>query len=527
MGTSERLTEQPSATDPLADEPWAQVRASVVSRGQRRLEARSYLTDGFGQRQLIESASSGWKSLQELAAVWQPSRLKGIVVRPGAGLPFLSAGQVFESMPVVRKWLAHGRVPDEENRSVDSSWILMSCSGRVGRITAVYPHHEGIVVTHDLLRIVPHEDALYGWLYAYMRTTQFSAIASASQYGHMIKHLEPEHVQRMPVIMPSEVVQQKAAELISAVMTKRREAASMQAAANYEYEQLVGAAGAGSANPIHGTVKASSLFGGRRRLDAEHFRQDYLQTALTVRAAGTRPAQTLGEVTKSVSLGNRYKRYFGDKGTPYRSAEELFDLNAPVTKRVFAGLIPNQENYKLHSGWLIMARSGQVYGLNGRVILLTKAHEDIFGSDDLIRIIPDKTAIHSGYLFLTLSNPKYGRPLVIRNAYGTSIPHLDPIDVRQVPLPRFDEETESRLGGLMVRSVELRYEADVLENEAIALAENVVMNFTRANGGEDSQFISTVVDSYSPSDTTILYGEPEVKETFPSLATADPSDLVV
>ncbi|WOC63437.1 hypothetical protein RI444_22545 (plasmid) [Paenarthrobacter sp. AT5] len=420
--------------------------------------------------------------MKDIAEVWQPSRLKGIVVRAGAGLPFLSAGQVFEAVPVVRKWLARGHVPDEAGRYVSPEQILMSCSGRVGRITAVYPHHENIVVTHDLLRIVPRDANHYGWLYAYMRTTQFHGIASASQYGHMIKHLEPEHVQLMPVIMPSTEVVEKTSRLVALVLEKRREAAAIEAQANAQYESLINPGGGILERVVHGTVKASSLNSSRRRLDAEHFRPDYQQIEQLVLSAGTRPLQSLEDVTEKVSLGNRFRRYFGENGTSYRSAEELFDLNAPVTKRVYAGLVDNREKYTLKSGWIIMACSGQVYGLNGRVLLLTGAHDGIFGSHDLIRIIPRTEEIHTGYLLLVLGNPKYGRPLVIRNAYGTSIPHLDPVDVRDVPVPRFDAETERRLGDMMVRVAELKAESDRLENEATELAETVASVFVKSHG---------------------------------------------
>lgn len=467
-----------------AHEPtlYAPVLASVVSTGQRRLEARSYLTDGYGQRQLIESASSGWTAMKDVAEIWQPSRLKGIVVRAGAGLPFLSAGQVFEALPVVRKWLAHGHVPDEAARYVNPEQILMSCSGRVGRITAVYPHHENVVITHDLLRIEPREANLYGWMYAYMRTPQFHGIANASQYGHMIKHLEPEHVQLMPVIIPSTDIIDEASRLVGLVMEKRREAAAIEAAANTEYESLINPGNHPVERKVHGSVSASSLLGARRRLDAEHFRPDYQQVEQLVRTAGTRRVQSLGEVTEKVSLGNRFRRYFGENGTSYRSAEELFDLNAPVTKRVYAGLVDNRDKYTLKAGWIIMACSGQTYGLNGRVLLLTEAHDGIFGSHDLIRIIPQADEIHTGYLLLVLSNPRYGRPMVIRNAYGTSIPHLDPVDVRDVPIPRFDADIECRLGEMMVRVAELKAEADRFENEATQLAESVTSAFMKSHG---------------------------------------------
>jgi hypothetical protein len=62
--------------------------------------------------------------VQDLARVWQPSRLKGIVVPPGTGTPFLAAGQVFEARPVPRKWLSLAKTPGASERFVESGKIL-------------------------------------------------------------------------------------------------------------------------------------------------------------------------------------------------------------------------------------------------------------------------------------------------------------------------------------------------------------------------------------------------------------------
>lgn len=71
--------------------------------------------------------------------------------------------------------------------------------------------------------------------------------------------------------------------------------------------------------------------------------------------------------------------------------------------------------------------------------------------------------------------------MIIRNAYGTSIPHLDPMDVREVPVPPFAENVEAQIGGLMQKAAVLRDEADAHENEATALAEDVVAHFIRVH----------------------------------------------
>lgn len=342
----------------------------------------------------------------------------------------------------------------------------MSRSGRVGRVTAVYPHHQDVVITDDLLRVVPKDADEYGWIYAYMRTPTFGAMAETSKYGHMI--------------MPRLPARRAVSDLAVKALSLRQDAMRILHNADQMYEQLISPDQTVPVATVSHSVPISRLLKSRRRLDAEFARADVLSIEELIRHAGTHPVQTVDDVCSSVTLGSRFRRYFGPTGTPYRSASELLDLNAPVTKRVYAALVPDKQEYILRAGWIIMACSGQVYGINGRCMLLTSAHDGIFGSHDLIRLVPDTQRIHPGYLQLALNNRRYGRPLVIRHAYGTSIPHLDPIDIRTVPIARFDDVTEKELGSLVVRAAVLSSQADELENKATAEAEKMIHRFVRS-----------------------------------------------
>lgn len=457
--------------------PWAAVGFGVFGSGERRLEASSYLTDGYGRRRLIEARDAGWSRFESVADIWQPSRLKGVVVRPGAGVPYLSAGQIFEGEPTVRKWLAASRIPAASTRFVEAGWILVSRSGDVGRVTAVYPQLQGVVVTDDMLRVEPHFSEDFGWIYAYLRTKSFKAIARTSQYGHMIKHLEPEQVAAMPIIDPGPDVKAEAARLVAEMLWKRRESFRLRKESEAQYQSLIAPDGLPADPAIVSSVPASELIGARRRLDATFATPQVRRIQAAIGSSNARAINRLDDVTASVKLGSRFKRFFGEKGTPYRSASELFDLNAPVTKRIFSAQVENAEAYELRRGWIVMACSGQVYGLNGRAMILGSRHDGVFGSHDLIRIVPNEEVVPTGYLLTALTHPALGRPMVIRNAYGTSIPHLDPVDVRNVLIPRFGSEDERSIGDLAVRSAELRDEADELEDRAIALAEGVVEAF--------------------------------------------------
>ena len=141
---------------------------------------------------------------------------------------------------------------------------------------------------------------------------------------------------------------------------------------------------------------------------------------------------------------------------------------------IYAKLVRDWEKYILHSGTIIMACSGQKYGILGRALMLTSNHEGLFGSHDLMRIVVDESKVRPGYLLAFLNDPLYGRPYVVRNAYGTSIPHLDSSDIQGVRIPRLDDADEKAIANLMDESVRLSAQADALENEATRLAQEQI-----------------------------------------------------
>jgi type I restriction enzyme, S subunit len=404
----------------------------------------------------------------------QPGRLTGVVVDKSDGVPYLAAGQVFEARPRPRRWLSLSGTVGADDCFVEDGTILVTRSGTVGRVTVAHSPHLNIVVTDDLLRVTPIKRRFFGWLYSYMRTEFFRSIAVAANYGHMIKHLDPSHLTRMPVIDVSNEVQKKYSETIEKVFSLRSGAHAAVKEAEDLYATSIGLIG-GVPNSTSFITSHRDLAVGRRRLDAYHHNFGVSEIISRMRANSLR-VETLDDACDDIFLPTRFKRYFGDNATPYRSGEELFDLNPPVTKRVYAGLVTNSEDYILRAGLLVMACSGQIYGLNGSVMLLNDSHEGIFGTHDLIRIVP-ASKIRAGYLLAVLGHPQAGRPIVIAQAYGTSIPHLDPVDVRRVPVPRLTPEVEDRIADAMDSAADMRARADLMENAAIAGAEHEIAAF--------------------------------------------------
>ncbi|MDG9783950.1 hypothetical protein [Metapseudomonas otitidis] len=450
---------------------WMELPASSIWNGERRLEAENYLAEGYRLRLAMHKRDC--PLFNTVASVWQPSRLKGIQVSREFGTPFLAATQVLDLRPVPRKFLSLDRTDSVEHRMVSSGQIVVTCSGAVGKTALAYAPHENTLISHDLLRVTPLESSNWGWIYAYLKSRQAIAMMGAAQYGHIIKHLEPEHLLALPIPSPSDHHIAAFNEEAHQILNLRNEAWRLQLESEELFRVAIGEV-EGTERQFTGfEVKSTELFSGRRRLEGSY--HSPAATAILDRFREAElPTIPLSEITNGVWWMTRFKRVFGEEGAPYFSADELFSSNPVATKKVMLEQAENAQDFFVKEGWIVMACSGQTYGLNGSVALMTKWHETAFLSHDLVRVIPNTSLVRPGYLYTALGHPTLGRPLVIRQAYGTSIPHLEPADIAMTPIVRLDHKIESEIADKAERAVALRAEANQLENDLSDRASKLV-----------------------------------------------------
>lgn len=473
-----------NAPKPVAKEwPWHKAKTgslsvSLLLSGDRRMEAENYLASGFGTRLAIEAKKDGWVKLQEIARTWQPSRLKGIQVSAEFGIPFLAATQVTDLRPVPRKWLSLDRTDQSRDRFVQVGTILLTCSGNVGRATLAHDTISGMLVSHDLLRIEPARTDWWGWIYAYLRAPQVREMMKAAQYGHIIKHLEVSHLDSMPIISVDAAVRSRFQKNAARVLELRNKALEKAREAEALFEGAIGLEdNPGEDNDVFIT-KASDIFGEpRRRMDAAHH-VPYVRTLLTRLRARGRSIQTLESLGFRAWLPNRFKRVPASDGVDLLTSSDFFEINPDQGRHIADGDFGDTNRGRVREGWMVVSRSGQVYGLLGSIAMVTKAHEDKVASDDLIRIAPGpSTQVRSGYVYVALSHPKLGRPILKALAYGSSIPHIEPSDLSAVPIVRLDETIEAAIADAADEMARLRAEADILENTLAAAAGKIIDQF--------------------------------------------------
>ena len=164
-------------------------------------------------------------------------------------------------------------------------------------------------------------------------------------------------------------------------------------------------------------------------------------------------------------------------GVPFLDSADLFEVNPDVTKCIVDADFGDPHKGRVKSGWLLLSRSGQIYGLNGSVMIAGHVHENKVVSDHIIRIAPNLGRCRTGYLLTALTHPTLGRPRVKALPYGSSIPEIDVVDVKTFEVPRLTERAEEEIADQAEKAAVLRDRADELENEIAESAEDLINRF--------------------------------------------------
>lgn len=463
--------------------PWHSVKSSsipvsVLFTGDRRMEAETYLSSGYGFRVAIESKSEGWVRFDKLATVDQPGRLKGILVSPAFGQPFLAATQVFDVRPTPRKFLALEKMAGARACFVEDATILVTRSGSVGRSTLTHSAHQGMVISDDLLRVKAIEHKNLGWVYAYLLAVQTRAMTKSVHYGHIIKHLEASHIEALPIPTVGAETAAEFALSVERILQLRNKGHQLTLEAEKRFEKAIGSIAVTDWGEKGFTVRASHAFThGRRRMDAiiHNPGVSAIRHHLSRHGEGF---MSLAEAGYEVWLPSRFRRVPAEDGVLLVDSADLTEVNPDLTKTIADSDFGDPYRGRVKSGWILMARSGQTYGIIGTAVMAERDLEDKVISDHVMRIKPKPDAgIEPGYLLAALSHPTFGRPLVKSLAYGSSIPEIEVADVETFEIVRLKISEESAIARLTEASAQARSEADLLERQIASQATSIIDRF--------------------------------------------------
>jgi len=453
------------------------MRAAELFSGDRRMEAENYLSSGHGLRLAIKSNASGWRNLSEIARSWQPNRLKGIQVSREFGTPFLAATQVYDVRPVPRKWLSLDRTEDAKNRFVTPGTILVTRSGSVGRPTLTYDAHIDTIISDDLLRIEPYERRDRGWIYGFLLTSQSRAMTKGAQYGHIIKHLEPSHLDELPIPTIDDETANRFNQRAAEILALRNESYRLTLLAERCFEEAIGPIQISDWGESGFEVRMATLStSGRTRLDASVSNPGAMAIHHHLSRHGLGSTR-FSEAGYDIWVPGRYKRVPAEDGVIYRDSADLLEVSPDLAKRFADCAFGDRFRGRVRSGWILIPCSGQVYGIIGTATLATSALEGQVVSNHVLRAAPRPGAVRAGYVVTALSHPVLGRPLIKALAFGSSVPELNPDDVAAGEIVRLTPQKEAEIADAAEASAQARASADLLENEIRLEAETIVSRF--------------------------------------------------
>ena len=135
-------------------------------------------------------------------SVFIPPRFKRVYVQAEYGVPFLQGSHVVHLQPAGLKYLSKAS-RNLEKWIIHGGWLLVTCSGTIGRTTVCPPEWDGWAASQHILRIVP-DDAKCpaGYLCAFLQSSLGQEQLTANSYGAVVDELTAEQVREVLVPVP-------------------------------------------------------------------------------------------------------------------------------------------------------------------------------------------------------------------------------------------------------------------------------------------------------------------------------------
>ena len=212
---------------------------------------------------------------------------------------------------------------------------------------------------------------------------------------------------------------------------------------------------------------------GLARLDA-HFHAPACQQAAEELRTCYGSNRRLNEIARVFTPGIFKRIHVEDPsyGYPYYSGSELFEI-VPQPRGFLSKRSFNIEEYVVRENWLLIQDAGQIGGLIGQITRVRPKADCSVVSNHLMRVVSHDPR-DAAYVYLVLHS-QHGYLAVLRHAFGTSIPQLDPAKVGEgVQIPWPEEDLRRQLGAPLLESWRLIDEADQMENRAVATIERLI-----------------------------------------------------
>lgn len=456
------------------------VPSTWLENNGRRLDCGPYLSGAIEAKELLKQVRT--ESLQNVTAGYGggiyngPQFVRNYVDDPEHGVPFLTTASMQQADMSLLSFLSKKDAYSSKLSylKVEEGMTLITCSGSIGKMTYTRKDMEGAWSNQDIMKVVANrEKILPGYLYAFLSCKFGLPIVVSGTYGAIIPHIEPRHIADLPVPRLGDV-ENRAHELVQRAADLRSEANAIYKETGLRLSIQFGFPERLAMSHRVFSCSTASSNDILKRLEATFHDAIAQESDLLINRIPRK--SDLASLEISISETGRLKQVFVDEeyGAPFLTSGEIFRLRYEPDRFLSKRLLPDEEEWAIKGGDILLARSGQVGGIIGRGVWADRRFIGGCVSVDVIRISAQNSQIRPGYLYAYLFLTDVGYRQLIRNAAGSSIPHLAATDVLRLRIPRCDDAFESNIDELVWNSGNKRAEAQELEDEARALVERAI-----------------------------------------------------
>ncbi|HGY1114541.1 TPA: restriction endonuclease subunit S [Providencia rettgeri] len=449
----------------------SKLKSSWIYEHSHRLDSSPYMTGAIESKDMLKSCGLNMSLVKDItSSIYKGKMLKRTFVHDkNFGTKFLTTTGMQRLDSKYVPLLANSLARMDKGCFVKPGMTLISAAGTIGNLAYVRKDMEGDFACGDILKITA-KDIPSGYLYAFFKSRFGIPLVIQGTYGSIVQHLDGKQLENISIPRLNEKIEIEIHEHIENAANSRAEANDLISKAINIYEAEVGTVNGEKVTSFStGVVSSKALV----RLDAQYYSEPAINAEIKHQQFDSRKLSDVSDVfTPGI-----FKRPYVDEakyGYPYYSGTEVF-LTTPTPRGYLNKKAPNIQNYVVQKDWLLIQDAGQLGGLIGQVMRVSDVLDKSVVSNHLMRIKPDSKEI-GAYLFAALSS-ETGYTSIVRNAFGSSIPQLDPKHIAKISIPWLPADEFNKIVDLVSAAWDLQDFARHSEEIAVNKIESTIFKY--------------------------------------------------
>ena len=437
----------------------------------KRMDAPVHLSTGNHARRLIAHSPYPILKIGDASQrIWHAGRWRRVYVsNPDHGITLLGSSAILKENLENEKLVSLKYTDDLEDKRLKAGWILISRSGTIGNCAFTNGQHAQKLASEHVIRINPNNILRPGLIYAYLASQYGYAMLTQGTFGSVIQHIEPQHVESIPIPRFPESFQKEVDDLIQEAARLREEAADDMEKAKTIIESFFKCV-----MPLSFPRRISSkdiLASHNKRFEANYhissgrYYEDYIKNNFEWKE--------VGDICESISRPDIFKRYYVKNGYMFLGISHIMLAIPQSEKRLSKTKTSNPQTLMVEEGTILIPRSGTI----GDVAYATSQHAQKLVSEHVIRARPNNI-LRGGYVYAFLAS-SIGKALLQRAIFGSVIQHIESPHIARIPIPIIGQEKMLEIDDLVkTYGAKLGRSGDS-ELKAISMVEQEIERWSR------------------------------------------------